>query len=111
LYHVLVCDDVTCRINYETGPETLQRLSDLARSKPVVTEELCIKIVEWVADRFPDHALGVDVNHGGQDLPDGQSCRLRSRIGLCETGRGRHDHQERRDRADSTLFQRHTRSK
>ena len=46
LYHVLVRHDVTRRIYYETGPQTLQCLTDFARSKPIVTEELRVKIVE-----------------------------------------------------------------
>ncbi len=46
LYHVLVRYDVTCRIYYETGAQTLQRLTDFARSKPIVTEELGVNIVE-----------------------------------------------------------------
>jgi hypothetical protein len=46
LYHVLVRYDVTCRIYYETGPQTLQRLTDFARSKPIVTEELGVNFVE-----------------------------------------------------------------
>jgi hypothetical protein len=111
LDHVLVRHDMTRRIYYETGPQALQRLTDFARPKPIVTEELGVKIVERIAHGALNDALGVDIHYRRQNLRDSQNGWFRSRIGLWETWRCRRDHQERRDRADSTIFQTHTRSK
>src|SRR4029077_15671578 len=61
LYHVLVRHDVTCRVYYETGSQTLQRLTDFARPKPIVTEELGVKIVERIAHGPLNDALGIEV--------------------------------------------------
>src|SRR4029450_4217603 len=87
LYHVLVRHDVTRRIYYETGPQTLQRLTDFARSKPVVTEELGVKIVERVAHGALNDALGIDIHYRRQNLCHSQNGWLRSRVGLCKTRR------------------------
>src|SRR5262249_10093884 len=82
--HVLVRHDVTCRIYYETGSETLQRLTDFAWPKPVIAEELGVKIVEGIAHRASDHALCIDIHYRRQDFGDGQNSGLRSRISLSE---------------------------
>jgi hypothetical protein len=87
LYHVLVRYDVTCRIYYETGPQTLQRLTDFARPEPIVTEELGVNIVERVAHGALNDSLGIDIHHRRQDLRHSQNGWLRSRIGLCKTRR------------------------
>src|SRR5215216_3579179 len=108
---MLVRHDVTRWIYYETASQTLQRLTDFSRSKPIVTEELCIKIVNRVANSALNNALGIDVNYCRQNLCHSQNGWFRSRISLCKTRRTSHKHQERRARADNTIFQRHMRSK
>jgi hypothetical protein len=87
MYHVLVRHDVTRRIYYETGPQTLQRLTDFARSKPIVTEELRVKIVERVAHGALNDALAIDIHYRRQNLRHSQNSWFRSRIGLCKTRR------------------------
>jgi hypothetical protein len=87
LYHVLVRDDVTCRIYYETGSQALQRLTDFARPKPVVTEELGVNIVERIAHGALNDALGIDIHYRRQNLRHSQNGWFRSRIGLCKTRR------------------------
>src|SRR4029450_1651532 len=73
LYHVLVRHDVTRRIYYETGPKTLQRLTDFARSKAIITEELRVKIVDGVAHGALDDSLGIDIHHRRQNLRHSQN--------------------------------------
>jgi len=68
---VLVGDDVTCWINDETGAETLQGLANFARSNAIVTKELSVKILKWIAHCSLDHALGIDIHHRRQDLCHG----------------------------------------
>ena len=51
LDHVLVGNDVACRINNETGAETLQSLADFARPNAIIAEKLRVKIFE--SDRAP----------------------------------------------------------
>jgi hypothetical protein len=65
----------------------LQRLAHFARSKPVITEELRVEIVEGIAHGASNDAFGVDIHHRRQDLRYGQDGWFRSRIGLCKTRR------------------------
>src|SRR4029077_10756738 len=88
LYHVLVRYDVTCRIYYETGSQTLQRLTDFARSKPVVTKELGVNFVERIAHGALNDSLAIDIHYRRQNLRHGQNGWFRSRIGLCKSPRG-----------------------
>src|SRR5204863_6960281 len=84
--HVLVGYDVARWIDNESGTETLHRLADLARTRPVITEKLGIKILNRVAYRPADDALSVDVQHRRQNLRDCQHGRFGSRISLREGG-------------------------
>jgi hypothetical protein len=84
---MLVRYDVTCGIYDETGAEALQRLTNFARSKPIVTEELGVNFVERVAHSSLNHSLGIDIHHRWQNLRDSQNRWFRSRIGLCKTQR------------------------
>src|SRR5581483_1143495 len=59
--YMLVGHDVAGRVNNKTGPQALQRLADFARSDPVVTEKLRVKIFERIAHRAADDAFGVNV--------------------------------------------------
>src|SRR6266850_4671731 len=68
LYHVLVRHNVTRRIYYETGPQTLQGLTDFARSISIVTEELGVKIVEGIAHGALNDALTIDIHYRRQNL-------------------------------------------
>jgi hypothetical protein len=65
----------------------LQRLTDFAGPKPVVTEELRVKIVKRVAHGAFNDALGIDIHHRRQNLRHSQNSWFRSRIGLCQTRR------------------------
>src|SRR5882724_10905347 len=87
LDHVLVRHDVTRRIYYEAGPQTLQGLTNLPRSKPVGTEELRIKIVERIAHGASNDAFCIDIHYRRQNLRHSQNGWFRSRIGLCKTRR------------------------
>src|SRR5438034_10647247 len=82
---VLVGHNVTSRVDNETGPETLQRLANLAWPDAVVAEELRVKILKRIAHRAANYALGIDVHHCGQHLGNSQNSRFRRRIGLCKT--------------------------
>jgi hypothetical protein len=73
LYHVLIRYDVTCRIDYETGAQALQCLTDFARSKPIVTEELRVKIVNRIAHGALNDALGIDIHYRRQNLRNSQN--------------------------------------
>ena len=84
LNHVLIGHDVARRIDNEPGPETLQRLSNLARTPAVVTKKLRVKIFDRITHRAANHTLGVDVNYGRQNFRDREDRRLRRRIGLGE---------------------------
>jgi hypothetical protein len=85
LNHVLVRHDVTCGIYYETGPQTLQRLTDLARSKPIVPEELGVKFVDGIAHGALNDALGIDIHYRRQNLGHSQNRWFRSWVGLRKT--------------------------
>ena len=87
-HDVLVGHDVTRGINQETRPETLQRLPHLARTRTIIAEKLRGKIFKRIAHLSSNDALGVDVNHRGQDLRDREDRGFGRRIGLCEQ-RGR----------------------
>jgi hypothetical protein len=84
LYYVLVRYYITCGIYDETGAETLQRLTDFARSKPIVTEKLGVNFVEGVAHSSLNDSLGIDIHHRRQNLRHSQNRWFRSRIGLCK---------------------------
>src|SRR5207247_8937710 len=60
LDHMLIGNDITGRINNETGAEALQSLANFARPDAVVAKELRVKILKWIAHRAPDYALGVN---------------------------------------------------
>jgi hypothetical protein len=62
----------------------LQRLTDFARSKPVVTKELGVNIVERIAHGALNDALAIDIHYRRQNLRYGQNGWFRSRIGLCK---------------------------
>ena len=104
LHHVLVRYDVTGGSMYETGAETLQRLTDFARPKPIVTEELRIEIVNGSRTVRLTTRSRIDIYHRRQNLRHSENRWLRSRIGLCETWRRHRDHQERCDRAHKHDF-------
>ena len=80
--HVLVGHDIPGWVDNESGTETLQRLPDLARTSLVITKKLRIKIFDRIADAPPDHALGVNIDDGRQDLCNCQHSGLSRRIGL-----------------------------
>jgi hypothetical protein len=51
----------------------LQRLTDFARPKPIVTEELGVKIVVRSAHGSLNDALGIDIHYRGQYLRHSQN--------------------------------------
>ena len=80
--HVLIGHNVAGWVDNEPGAETLQRLPDLARTSLVIAKELRVKIFDRIADAPPDHALGVDVDDGGQDLRYRQDRGFSGRVSL-----------------------------
>ena len=82
LDHMLVGNDVTVRVDNETGSEALKGLADFARPDAVIAEKLRVKILKRIAQRFPDYALGVNIDYCGQDLCHGKNGRFRGRVGL-----------------------------
>jgi hypothetical protein len=95
LNHVLVGNDVACRIDNETGAETLQSLANLTRPNAIIAEELRVKILEWIAHSAPHYTLGINIYHCRQDLRHRQNGRFRSRIGLAKTRYRRWEDQQR----------------
>src|SRR5262249_8204040 len=85
LNHVLVRNDVACRVDDETGAETLQSLANFARPNAIVAEELRVKIFDWIAHRAPHYSLSINIYHCRQDFCHCQNSWFRSRIGLAKT--------------------------
>ena len=89
LYSMVLSDDsVKFPVDSsKLSPEADQRLTDFAWPKPIVTEELGVKIVERVAHGALNDALAIDIHYRRQNLRHSQNSWFRSRIGLCKTRR------------------------
>src|ERR1700730_4856772 len=78
----LIGHDVAGWIDNESGPETLQRLPDLARTSTVLAKKLRVKIFDWIAHAPPDRALGIDVDDRRQHFRHRQDRGLSRGISL-----------------------------
>ena len=85
LNHVLVGNDVACRIHNKTRAEALQGLANLAGADAIVAEELRVKILNRIAHRALHHAFGINIHNRRQNLCHCQYRWFRSRIGLAKT--------------------------